>query len=262
MPRARALTLALAAVALASAALPATAAPRRPTCTAGVTGPADPFGTDSCDGVRPGTQLKSGTELCTFGFLFQGSDKRRYAATAGHCAFATDPDRTVGKTVTWKGTAGPVVRDGADKQVGRFAYATMKGQFQDFALVRLDNGVPYDPQMCHFGGPTSLTTAVHNDDIQVHHYGRGVGIGDEVPARTGEMFYGLYRPDYVYFYGAAYEGDSGSPVITDGGEAVGLVTDLTTPFTGNVGVNRLADHLNAAQKALKIRLTLMTAPLL
>jgi hypothetical protein len=66
----------------------------------------------------------------------------------------------------------------------------------------------------------------------------------------------------VYFYGAASEGDSGSPVITDNGQAVGLITDLTTPFTGNVGVNRLADHLAAAQKALKIRLTLLTAPLL
>jgi hypothetical protein len=262
MLRARSLTLALAAVALASITPAATAAPKRPTCTAGVTAPGDPFGTDSCDGVRPGTQLKSGTELCTFGFLFRGSDNRRYAATAGHCAFATDPDRTVGKTVTWQAGIGPVVRDGADKQVGRFAYATLNGEFQDFALVRLDTGVPYTAQMCHFGGPTGITTAVHNDDMQVHHYGRGVGLGDKLPARTGDMFFGLYRADYVYFYGAAAEGDSGSPVITDSGAAVGLITDLTTPFTGNVGVNRLADHLRASETALKIKLTLLTAPLL
>jgi len=70
------------------------------------------------------------------------------------------------------------------------------------------------------------------------------------------------RPDYVYFYGAGFEGDSGSPVTDEDGKAIGIITDLTTPFTGNLGVNRLDQHLADAQRALKIRLTLMTAPTL
>jgi hypothetical protein len=263
--RAAARLLALAALALTP--LPAAHATgahaARAACTTGAAATrSDPFGTDECPGVRPGALLTSGSEQCTFGFVFQGSDRRRYVATAGHCAFATDPDRTIGATQTWKPGTGPAVTDAGGRQVGRFAFATQSGQFKDFALVRLDPGVAANPQMCHFGGPTRLTTEVHNDDVQVHHYGHGVGLGDTVPARTGDAFFGLYRPDYVYFYGAAVEGDSGSPVIDATGAAVGIITDRSTPFTGNVGVNRLADHLAAAQKALKIRLTLATAPLL
>jgi hypothetical protein len=215
---------------------------------------AEPVGTTACPGVRPGAAYKSGAELCTFAFLFQGSDRRRYAATAGHCAFAPDTDATK----TWRPGTGPVVTDEAGKRLGTFAYASLQGEFRDFALVRLDNGVPSDPAMCHFGGPTGMNTAVSNTDLLVHHYGQGTGL-DYVPARTGEMFFGLYRPDYVYFYGVASTGDSGGPVIAEDGTAIGVLTDLTTPFTGNVGVNRLQQPLADAQKALKIRLTLLTA---
>ena len=165
--------LALAVAALALTPLPAVASGRG--CLEPAARP-DPVGTDACPGVRPGAALHSGSELCTFGFLFQGSDRRRYAVTAGHCAFDPDPDRTAGKTQTWKPGTGPVVTDGDGKQVGRFAYATMSGQFSDFALVRLDAGVASDPSMCHFGGPTGVTTTVSNDDLQVHHYGQGVGL--------------------------------------------------------------------------------------
>jgi hypothetical protein len=255
LPFRRALTRALVAGSLALAPLPATAAGL---CT---TRP-DPVGSESCPGVRPGAVLRTSSELCTFGFLFQGSDKRRYIATAGHCAFDPDPDRTVGKTQVWKTGTGPVAKDSTGKQVGRFAYATMSGQFKDFALVRIDKGVPSTPQMCHFGGPIALTTEVNNDVVEIHHYGQGTGVADLAPARTGDAVYGLYRADYIYFYGAVSEGDSGSPVTDARGNAVGIVTDLTTPFTGNVGVNRLAAHVAAAAKALKIRLTLLTAPAL
>lgn len=251
----RALARAVAVCALALVPLPAQAA--APCAQA----KADPFGTTPCPGVRPGATLVSGSEKCSFGFLFQGSDRRRYAVTAGHCAFSPDPDTTTGRTQTWRAGAGPVVQDKDGKPVGRFVYATMQGQFQDFALIRLEPGIRSYPQMCHFGGPTSLTTEIHNRDVQVHHYGQGTG-ADYVPARTGEAFYGLYKADYIYFYGVALEGDSGSPVIDETGAAVGLITDLTTPLTGNVGVNRLAGHLANASKALKIKLTLLTAPTL
>lgn len=221
----------------------------------GVVARANPVGTTPCPGVRPGAEYRSGTERCTFAFLFQGSDRRRYAATAAHCAFPTEADATQ----TWRNGSGPAVTGPDGKRLGTFAYASMQGQFRDFALVRLDNGVASDPAMCHFGGPTAVNTTVSNADLLVHHYGQGTGL-DYVPARTGEMFFGLYRPDYVYFYGVASAGDSGGPVLAEDGSAIGVLTELTTPFTGNVGVNRLAPNVADAEKALKIRLTLLTAP--
>ena len=252
----RALVRALAVAALALSPLPAQAAEL---CASPFK--ADPVGTTACPGVRPGATFTSGTERCTMAFLFTGSDRRRYVATAAHCAFDPDPAADPGRTQTWRPGTGPVVKDAGGRQIGRFVYATMKGEFADFALFRLDNGIAWNPQMCHFGGPTKITTEVHNRDVLVHHYGSGTG-ADGIPARTGDMFFGLYRADYVYFYGVASTGDSGGPVIDDTGAAIGVLTDLTTPFTGNVGVNRLAGHLADASKALKTRLTLLTAPTL
>lgn len=244
----------LAVLAAALVAPPAVAA--SPLC-APARAPHDalPVGTTACPGVRPGAGYLSGAERCTFAFVFQGSDRRRYVATAGHCAFDPDADGTK----VWRSGTGPVVTDPDGKRLGTFAYATMQGQFRDFALVRLDPGVASSPEMCHFGGPTGINTTVSNADLLVHHYGQGTGL-DYVPARTGEMFFGLYRADYAYFYGAASTGDSGGPVTAEDGSAIGVLTDLTTPFTGNVGVNRLAPNLADAEKALRIRLTLLTAP--
>lgn len=250
----RALARALVAAAVLGSPLPAQAIDL---CTDAKSS-ANPVGTTKCPGVRPGALLTIGESRCTAGFLFVGSDRRRYLATAGHCAYHPDP--TTDRTDVWKAGAGPVAKDADGKQIGRFAYASMVGDWTDFALIRLDNGVVSSPEMCHFGGPTGIAADVHTRDMLVRHYGHGTGM-QYLPARTGEMFWGLYRTDYVFFYGAASTGDSGGPVTDKDGNAIGLITDLTTPFTGNVGVNRLPPNIAAATKALKLRsLTLLTAP--
>ena len=248
-----ALARALVAAALLGSPLPAVAADLCGT----VAKDDNPVGSTKCPGVRPGALIRVGDSRCTAGFLFQGSDRRRYLATAGHCAYHPDPPENPGRTDVWRLNAGQVVTDADGKQIGRFAYASVRGKV-DFALIRLDPKVVASPEMCHFGGPTGITTDVNVRDTLVRHYGHGSGM--YFPARTGEAFWGLYHPDYVAFYGLASTGDSGGPVTDDKGKAVGLVTDLTTPGTGNVGVNRLPANLAAAAKALRIRLTLLTAP--
>jgi hypothetical protein len=72
--------------------------------------------------------------------------------------------------------------------------------------------------------------------------------------------------------GAVSPGDSGSPVISDDGRAVGLqyllgamwgdaLNDPSKANPGNVAIYRLGPQVDAAENALGIRLELMTAAL-
>ena len=214
-----------------------------------------PYGGSPCPGVRPGALVET-AEFggCTLGFLFQGSDKRRYAATAGHCGTAEDTEQA------WAAGKGPVVTGADGRRIGQFAYAVSKGDV-DFGLIRLDPGVASNPQVCHFGGPTGINLDVHTDLIEVRHYGQGLGEGVS-PARTAQAPFGLVRPDYTYAWGAAYFGDSGSPVLDADGRVIGIVTELKASGLGDIGINRVTPRVAAAQARLRIRLTLLTAPVL
>jgi len=227
---------------------------------------AAPVGTGSCPGVRPGAVVTSDAGQCTFNFLFSGSDGHRYIGTAGHCILGDSP---VGGDVgeeTWGGD-GPVARDGSGNQVGRFAYAILEDP-KDFALIRLDAGVPADPQMCHFGGPTGVNADISEETTVLHHFGNGVAVGDVLPARSAVAF-GLPHPDHVYAGGAVVPGDSGSGIISSDGRALGVI--VTTGLhsqsigfpvidAGTMGVTRIAPQVDRAETVLGISLTLETAP--
>lgn len=225
---------------------------------------ASPIGTPtSCGGVRPGAPVESDTGLCTFNFLFTGGDGRRYMGTAGHCILAADGERT------WAPGSGPEARDGAGNRVGEFAYAVLQDP-KDFALIRLDAGVPASPQMCHFGGPTGINTSTGSETTVLHHYGQGVGVSLAVPARSA-VAQGTPDPDHVYAAGAVVPGDSGSGIIDAAGDAVGVIvtTGLHTASigtggidAGTVGVTRLQPQLDRAESMLGTTLTLQTAPTL
>src|SRR5438105_278130 len=69
---------------------------------------AAPVGTSSCPGVRPGAvySVENGNG-CSMSFLFRGSDSRYYAASAGHCIWATSNlGPTAGKEQAWGPGAG------------------------------------------------------------------------------------------------------------------------------------------------------------
>lgn len=218
---------------------------------------APPIGTAACTGVRPGAQIQTPHGPCSMGFLFAGSDGRRYLSTAGHCVLDADGEKI------WPRGSDAVAKDSTGKRIGTAVYAFRQpiatNGVSDFALIRLDAGVVSDPQMCHFGGPTSLAAEVDNDPAVFEHVGTGAG---GLRARTAVAPQGLYRPDYVYAHGAAFPGDSGGALIRDDGAAVGLVTQLSYGPLGNVGINRLSPHVVRAGNAIRVNLTLLTAPLL
>jgi hypothetical protein len=228
---------------------------------------AAPVGTGTCPGVRPGAIVRSDKGQCTFNFLFQGSDGRAYIGTAGHCILG---DSAIGGDAgeqAWAPGTGPVARDGQNQRIGEFAYAILQDP-KDFALIRLDPGVPASPQMCHFGGPTGTNADTPSSPVVLQHYGNGVGVGTVVPARSA-VAAGMPDPDHVFAQGVVVPGDSGSGIVSDDGRAVGVIVTVgvhtSSIGTGGVdagvmGITRLGPQETRAEQVLGLALTLQTAP--
>jgi hypothetical protein len=223
----------------------------------------------ACPGVRPGAVVQSDAGQCTFNFLFTGSDGRRYIGTAGHCILGDSPVGGDAGEESWAPGAGPEARDGQDQRIGEFAYAILEDP-KDFALIRLDAGVPASPQMCHFGGPTGVNSDRPSGPVVLNHFGQGLALGDTVPGRTA-LATGMPDPDHVYADGAVVPGDSGSGIISADGRAVGVIVTVGLHLgsigtsgidAGTVGITRLAPQVARAEQVLGIDLTLDTAPLL
>jgi hypothetical protein len=264
----------LSAAALATAAAPATASSSNFTlggkpCKLIEVPAAAPVGTGPCPGVRPGAIVNSDAGQCTFNFLFNGSDGRRYIGTAGHCILGDSPiGGDVGEE-SWAPGTGPVAEDANGNRIGEFAYAILEDP-KDFAVIRLDSGVAASPQMCHFGGPTGTNTSQGSAPVVLNHFGNGIGVGTVLPARSA-LAIGMPHPDHVYAEGAVVPGDSGSGIISSDGGAVGVI--VTTGIhsdsigtgavdAGTMGVTRLAPQQARASQVLGVGLTLQTAPLL
>jgi hypothetical protein len=228
---------------------------------------ATPVGVGSCPGVRPGAVVQSDSGQCTFNFLFQGGDGRRYIGTAGHCILGDSPVGGDAGEQSWAPGTGPEARDGQGNRVGEFAYAILQDP-KDFALIRLDAGVAANPQMCHFGGPTGINSDLATQQVTLHHFGQGVGVGTVLPGRSAVAL-GMPDPDHVYALGAVVPGDSGSGIISADGRAVGVIVTtglhlasigFPTSDAGTMGVTRLAPQVQRASQVLGTSVTLQTAP--
>ena len=218
---------------------------------------AAPVGTGSCPGVRPGALVESRVGFCTMNFLFRGSDGRRYVGTAGHCVLADKGERSFGRK-------GPVAKDSNGRAIGRFRYATLRGE-TDFALIRLNQRgrQTAQPSMCHFGGPTGVDTSRPSSPLALEHFGQGVVTGTVLAARTFTAN-GMRDPDYVFAQGTVAPGDSGGPVTRRDGRGVGLVVTVGAHFDqggpGTVGITRLGPQVARAEELIGDRVSIVTAP--
>lgn len=217
-----------------------------------------PLGLGACDGVRPGAMVLSEAGMCTFNYLFTGSDGHSYMGTAGHCILGTVPGEEV-----WAAGSGPEALDARGNRVGEFAYAVFGG-VRDFALVRLDDGVAANPQMCHFGGPTGINDDLTSGPVVLQHYGQALGLGMTVPGRTSVALT-TSDPDQVFANGVALFGDSGGAVNSADGRAMGVLVTVGVhlgqlPNVGLVGITRISPQLAQAGEALGITLDMQTAP--
>lgn len=246
-----------------------------------VIGPA-PFGIaplSTCPGVRPGSAVYvAGAGTCTLNFLFAGSDGRKYIGTAGHCVptlyNALDPASISGGEVVYAHSSGPEVKDSRGAVIGNIAYGRLTST-EDFALIRLNDlgSGKANPAMCHFGGPVGYSTDLTSTPTMIHYYGNGVGAAQTLPARSGHSAWGMPSNEHVLATGFAISGDSGSPVITPDGRAIGVLVaigamqDLTEskPAAGTILITRPWNGTSqidrARQKIGLSSLALMTAPL-
>lgn len=213
-----------------------------------------PASTAKCAGIRPGQQVASSKGRCTMNFLFNGSDGHRYMGVAGHCVIDSGER-------TWAAGTGPLATVNGQR-VGEWSYAVYGGG-RDFALVRLDAGVPATGELMHFGGPTGLYTAHAATPSVLHHYGQISTTGNLVPARSMVALNTL-SSTHVSAAGTGVWGDSGSAVIDSDGLAVGVLVTLggfSGYSAGTNGITRLDNQLGVASSRLGVSLSLVTAPL-
>lgn len=193
-------------------------------------------------------------------FVFKGSDGDIFVGTAGHC-LSVDQGQFV-----WPVGQGPAAFDGSGERIGEYAYKSLFELDTDFALIRLDDGIPWDAEACEIGGPTGINSKTTSETVQLFHYGQGAVMADgtqpPLPARTA-LANGMPWRDKIFAFGAAVFGDSGAPVVDKDRRAIGvvsaggaLVLPPENPHKGTMAIMRLRAELVRAQKALGLKLRL------
>lgn len=221
-----------------------------------------------CPGIRPGALIRmDGGGSCTAAFLFRGSsvgpdgsavDEGLFITTAGHCVLDADATHR-----TWTPGAGPEIADSEGRRFGEAVAAAASG-LEDIALIRIDDNreADADPKMCHFGGPVGLAGSNADEGAVVRHFGHGAIVGSygdnqpTVPGRSGVVT--LVNDGDFYWAGVARSGDSGSPVTTEDGAALGV---LNGGIATLVGAFPLTTQLETLTRLSDIQLELVTAPL-
>jgi hypothetical protein len=192
-------------------------------------------------GIRPGTLLVIGnptvrplnyddTHACTANFVFQDApgafdpSGQLYIGTAGHCVSLGQTVRAIaaapGTTTPVLVTVGTTVAD--------------DDTINDYALVAIDPAMNswVSPSVAYWGGPTAAYTGPDDVSIpgtQVGHAGLAGGFLPRVGTIESPA-----GPAFGWF-GLTAEGDSGSPVTTYDGLAIGQLVRLTgTTLPGGV----------------------------
>lgn len=203
--------------------------------------------------IGPGARTAE-PHLCTLAWVVLG-DRATYVATAGHCV-----DR-VGQPVSVRGGEAPI---------GEVAYVESIDA-GDLALVRVDDEdrPSVDPAFPRVGGPRAVDAGEPGTVVLQHGHGRHYRTTPATQGRAGVLE--EVRDRRFVLDGTAQPGDSGSPVMTRDGRAVGIVTECDRRV-GPVTIGGpcpdpyrklgtlLGPGLKRAEAALGVDLRLATAP--
>ncbi len=227
--------------------------------------------------IRPGVQITTAYGQCTSNFIFTTPAGHVLIGLAAHC-FGTDGDATQTNGCTAESAPiGTEAQIQGASQPGLLLYSSWLSMqainessaaacaFNDFALVWLhpDDWSKAHPAMLHYGGPTAMATSSNTalGDRVLTYGNTGLRPGpSELDEREG--FVVEKRGDgwthSVTTATPGLPGDSGSGVLTGGGEALGiLVTVAIAPIPASNGVTSL-DHALAYAAAMGVPVTLAT----
>lgn len=220
---------------------------------------------DASGAIHPGVQTTSPTGQCTANFIFDdGTDV--FIGQAAHCTGtgeATDTNGCTAGSLPLEDTK--VQIQGADHP-GTLAYSSWVAMqavdesdpnacaYNDFALVRLhpDDHDEVDPSIPVFGGPHGVDTDGAASGESVYTYGNSslrLGLTQLSPhvgtslGTTGDRW-----TSTIYTVTPGLPGDSGSAVVSQDGEALGILVTLgLAPLPASNGVTSLDRALNYAR---------------
>lgn len=199
--------------------------------------------------IQPGAEIGY-PGLCSFNFVYADQVGALYIGTAGHC-------------VDHEGQ--PVIPADYDQAIGEVVWRAY-GDGLDFALIEIEPELydEVDPTVRHWGGPTGVAAQEDREvGDPVLHYGNGVYYRESelLRPRVGV----LVDPGATHYCAdtGVYGGDSGSPVLTGDGLALGIVVRLglgCEPPTSLHGPT-LPYILDRAEQQAGLDLDVVTGPL-
>jgi hypothetical protein len=178
----------------------------------------------TCEGIRPGARLSNG---CTMSWVLSDLAGNLYITTAGHCAGLGS--RMGSATAGEFGTV--VVQEAIT--VGN-----------DFAVIQIDPAMraQVNPTLCHFSGPIAMAPPGASGGVyEIYGWGYMTSGSEDTRARSGIE---VAPPAALLAWdGLVSGGDSGSPVMSVTGLAMGIATHAVN--TGPLGAPLVSINANA-----------------
>lgn len=226
-----------------------------------------PLADPPCYGIGPGALMHAlDWTACSTSFLVR-NESSVFIWTAGHCT------RQVGQPVWFFYPEPGVTERPAEMEKrppdGVVVYRPYEEETLDvpppvdYSLIEVNRSVWkwLRPEMPVWPGPSNIFTDWDSEPALIHLYGHFFGTeGTPAEARTGIGPISVYEQTFT-FHMPAEKGDSGGPIVSESGEAIGFITwgDRFGPSRGDgIAIGTRLDYaMNRAHKDLGLNLTLI-----
>lgn len=209
--------------------------------------------------VQPGArvQFDGQSGSCALAFLLEGridpeGPLKHWVLTSGHCVPGLEIEQS------WDGD-GPEATVYPVGRIGEAVYAALDLRRDlDVALIALDDGVGFNPAVCYYGGPVAL-----DEDRQRRDGEHLPFVGGAVPNHARYGIASDLSGDTAYYFALSFSGDSGGPIMSEGGRALGIVSggsvDSNHVGRGVIRAVRLDHQLDTIRHATGLELMVLTA---